>query len=449
MSSLIMSISGIRGIVGDSLSPSVSLQVGMAFGHFCGKGPVVVGGDTRTSFKMIQSAALSGLLAVGIDVIDIGQVTTPTLQQAIGFHKATGGIMITASHNPIEWNGLKLMNAQGSFLSNAEYQRFSDIYSNPALSLSDWRGMGSVASDLKAIDRHVDLIFSKLDITSIQKSGLRVLCDANHGAGAVANPRLLDRLGVSYTMLHAEPHGQFAHNPEPLEKNLEALISGMKSGNYDIGFAQDADADRLVIIDEKGRFIGEDYSLGYCVDYILKTHPQKNQQVVVNLSTSNVIRDIATRHGATLHQTKIGEMNVTEGLKRHQALVGGEGNGGVIYPQIGWGRDSLVGMVIALKHRAESEQSVSETVSSYPAYTMIKHQFTLSNRDDLAPLLVRLSDAYKAYPQDHQDGVKVMFEDGWVHVRPSNTEPIARIYIEKPTREAGEALLHDIQKLQG
>jgi phosphomannomutase len=446
MNSLIHSISGTRGIIGGNLHPSVALNIGIAFGTLIGKGPVIVGGDTRTSHAMLKSAIISGLTAVGTDVIDIGKVPTPTVQQMIKKYNAKGGIVVTASHNPVIWNGLKLMNDTGSFLTEPQFEEFNQVLNSTEAPLKAWDKIGNVTVVEDALEDHINLILAKIDPTSIQKAGLKVLIDPNNGAGCIADQILLDRLNVSHTILNRTPNGHFAHDPEPLKQNLSQIITELESGQFDIGFVQDADADRLVILDETGRFIGEDYSLAFCVDYILSEVKDTDKKVVVNLSTSGVIDWVAKKHGATLTQTKIGETNVTQGIKDLGAQVGGEGNGGIIYPAVGWGRDSLVGIVIALKHLAEKKQKVSQIVATYPQFVMLREKQSLEKRDDVAPFLLKVKTAFPTASFNTLDGVKATLSDGWVHVRPSNTEPIVRIFIEAPTKERAEDYLKQVLK---
>lgn len=436
---LIMSLSGTRGIIGDNLHPEIALHQGMAFGMFVGKGPVIVGGDTRVSHDMVKFSVISGLLAVGTDVIDIGQVTTPTVQHLILHHGAKGGMVITASHNPVMWNGIKLMNHQGAFLVQDEFDQVMSAYHSKNFALSDWKTIGKYTQDSTALETHVDRVLAQVDITAIKAANLKVLVDANNSVGALADPILFKKLGVEFTLLHADPSGNFSHDPEPLEKNLSVLKEALKQGRYDIGFAQDADADRLVMLDETGRFIGEDYSLGVCVDQILRQEGGQGQTIVVNLSTSKVIEDLAARHGAKTAYTKIGESYVSSGLRSHNAIAGGEGNGGVIFPKIGWGRDSLVGMTLALKYLAESKQSLSKIVSHYPVYKMLREKISLSDRTQIQALINRVKDQFSSFPQNLEDGVKVSLPEGWIHVRPSNTEPIVRIFIEAPSLEKAKA----------
>ena len=449
MNSLIHSISGTRGIIGDNLHPNIALNIGIAFGTTLGKGPVIIGGDTRTSHTMLKNAVIAGLTAVGTDVIDIGKVPTPTVQQAIKRHHAKGGIVVTASHNPVIWNGIKLMNETGSFLTESQFEAFNSILNSNHAQLKPWDQIGQVTVVEDAIEYHIDLILSKIDAQSIREANLKVLVDPNNGAGAMANQLLLDKLNVQYTILNAAPTGHFAHDPEPLKQNLSEIISTLSTGNFDIGFVQDADADRLVILDETGRFIGEDYSLAFCIDYILSEINDSDKKVVVNLSTSGVIDWIAQKHGAKVTQTKIGEANVTEGIKQLGAQVGGEGNGGIIYPAIGWGRDSLVGIVIALKHLAEKKQKVSQIVANYPQFIMLREKQALQKRDDVAPFLQKVKSAFPNASFNTLDGVKATLSDGWVHVRPSNTEPIVRIFIEAPTYERAKEYLSMVMTDKG
>ena len=449
MSSLMVSTSGIRGIIGESLTPELATKVGASFGLLLGKGPVIVGGDTRVSHECINHAVLSGLVSAGTDVIYIGKVPTPTVQQAIRKHNASGGIVVTASHNPIQWNGLKLMNESGSFLSDAQFETFLKHFNGGAIQTVSWDNLGRISDDSSALEAHVDLILDRIDCSAIKDSGLRVLIDPNNGTGALANPLLFDKLGIDYTMINSEPDGRFDHDPEPMEKNLSRIKEALKAGDYDIGFVQDADADRLVILDETGRFIGEDYSLGLCIDYVLnyEMNGTQSRDVVVNLSTSKLINDISEKQGCKTHQTRIGEPNVTAKIKELDAVVGGEGNGGIIYPKIGWGRDSLVGMVLALNYLAKTKKSVSEIVSDYPQYTLLREKFSVQSKDEVQAFLDKVQSTFSNYELNTEDGVKVLFETGWIHVRPSNTEPIARVFIEELSLEKAKALMDTVLSL--
>ncbi|MGE4170001.1 MAG: phosphoglucosamine mutase [Candidatus Margulisiibacteriota bacterium] len=442
MSKLIESISGIRGVVGDTLTPQVALETGIAFGRYLAGGTLIVGGDTRTSHDVYKSAVIAGLTAVGCKVIDIGKVPTPTVQQMIRHYSAQGGVIITASHNPAIWNGIKLMNHSGSFLTPTEYEAFQAIAKQPS-TFQPWTAVGSVSVDTTALEKHIDHILSIIDPKPIQEAGLSAIVDPNNGTGCLANPILFEKLKVKATIINAEGNGLFAHDPEPLQKNLGQILDQAQSGRYDIGFIQDADADRLVILDEKGRFIGEDYSLGFCVDYLLNTLTTEPKKVVVNLSTSLVIEAIAKRHGASVHYTKIGETNVTQGIRDLQAPVGGEGNGGVIFPKVGWGRDSLTGMVVALSYLATSQKTVSDIVGTYPAYTLLREKVAVETMDQVKTLIAKVEANLAAEPAtiDRQDGLKFSFDKAWVQIRASNTEPIVRIFAEAPTPDQATSLL--------
>jgi phosphomannomutase len=446
MRPLIESTSGTRGIIGENLPPVIAMNMAAAFGSFVNKGTVIVGGDTRTSFEMLKSAVIAGLTSVGIDVIDIGKVATPTVQQMIKHYKAAGGIVVTASHNPVIWNGIKLMNSTGSFLDDEQYKEYFEIYKNNNNELATWDTLGKVKIDNTALEKHVDLILSIIDPEPIKQANLSIIVDPNNGAGCLANPILFEKLGVKYKIINSEPNGIFAHNPEPLKQNLGQLIEEMKNGKYDIGFAQDADADRLVILDETGHYIGEDYSLSFCIDYILSKDKSPDKKIVVNLSTSLIVAWLANKYDASISYTKIGEANVTQEIKRIKATVGGEGNGGVIFPKIGWGRDSLVGMVVALLHLADKKQSVSDIVSQYPKFAMLREKIKVSNKEEIKTCLDKIEKKYQDFDINKIDGVKVNLPNGWIHVRPSNTEPIIRIFIEHENQQEANKLLEEIKK---
>ncbi|MFC1752043.1 phosphoglucosamine mutase [Thermoproteota archaeon] len=447
MKSLMMAVTGIRGIIGETLTPDLALKAGKAFGTLIGKGPVILGGDTRISYLMVKQALVSGLMSVGTDIMDIGQVPTPTVQQMIRYHRAQGGVVITASHNPIMWNGIKLMNHEGSFINEQDFDAFLNFFRADELPLSSWDELGQVHCDSQSIYYHVDRILEVIDPVSIRFSGLKVLVDANNGTGALANPILLDRLGVEYEILNPEPNGRFAHDPEPLEKNLSQIKKQMAKGGYDIGFVQDADADRLVILDENGRFIGEDYSFGFCVDYLLSQETARKKTLVVNLSTSKLLEWIAEKYGAQILYSKIGEAHVTQMLKQSKAQVGGEGNGGIIFPKIGWGRDSLVGITVALKYLADSKKKVSEIVAAYPRYVMVRDKVSISNKEEIGACLNKVEKAYRGYSINMLDGLKISLDDGWIHVRPSNTEPIIRIFIEAKDDKQAEIILNEVKNI--
>ena len=435
MSQLMVSSSGLRGIVGEHLNPTIVDPFVRSFLNVCPEGPIVVGGDTRTSHDALAQLVMAICQLCGRDVIYIGKVPTPTVQQMVRHHGAAGGFAITASHNPVEWNGIKIIDASGSFLSETAYAAFHHHYqNNQHVPFQAWGVQGARCDDTQALSRHVDRILEALPTKDIKP--MKVLIDVNHGAACHADTVLFKALGLDVDYLYNTPDGRFSHSPEPLKANLTQLCNAMARGQYDIGFAQDPDADRLVIVDENGRFIGEDYSLAFCMDYYLGLQAIQNPSIVVNLSTSNVIQYIAEKHRATLVQTKIGEPNVTAKMKELDACIGGEGNGGIICPAIGWGRDSLTGIVLALLHVSSTNQSVSRIVSEYPQYVMVRDKQPLESRDLVNQKLMKVADRFRNEPINRDDGIKVSFESSWVHIRPSNTEPIVRIFAEALTQEA-------------
>ena len=442
-----ISSSGLRGIVGEHLtSTSVDIFV-RAFLNWCPDGKIIVGGDTRTSHDAISKLVMAICQLCGRDVVYIGQVPTPTVQQMVRQHVAAGGLAITASHNPVEWNGIKMINSTGSFLSMDDYNDFYAMYeSNAVAPMATWANQGQCVHDHDALKRHVEIINHVFPLSKIKP--LRVLVDVNHGAACEADRVLFDTIPqVEVDYLYDTPDGRFSHSPEPLKDHLSELCQKMKAGGYDIGFAQDPDADRLVIVDENGRFIGEDYSLAFCMDFYLSSIDCKNQSAVVNLSTSRVIQFIAQKHGVHLVETRIGEPNVTAKMKALNAVIGGEGNGGIICPAIGWGRDSLTGIVLALMHLSQSNQRVSDIVASYPSYIMIRDKQPLESKDLIKQKLEKVADQYMDHEINCDDGVKVSFESSWVHIRPSNTEPIIRIFAEAKDESEARQLISDIKNI--
>ncbi|MFA5880222.1 MAG: phosphoglucosamine mutase [Candidatus Margulisiibacteriota bacterium] len=442
---LIMSTSGTRGIIGENLFPEVAVNISQAFGAYVKSGggsTIIVGGDTRVSYDMIKNAVVSGLIAVGINVIDIGQVPTPTVQHLIRYHKADGGIVITASHNPIMWNGIKLMSKSASFLNQTEHDEFKKFLDDKSkVKCVSFDQLGKITYNNNALEIHIDNVLSNLDITPLKNSNLKVLIDPNNGTGALVDPLLFEKLGVQYEMINSVPNGIFTHNPEPTKENVKSTIEYMQKRGFDIGFVQDADADRLVILDENGTFIGEDYSFAFCVDYILSKINTPDKKVVVNLSTSMVIEHVAKKYQAEVTYTKIGEPNVTAKLRELNADVGGEGNGGVIYPKIGWGRDSLVGMVVALLYLAETKKTVSGIIQTYPKYLMDRSKIEVGSRDEINQLIEKARSIFQGAAVNDIDGLKFTFDDAWLHIRSSNTEPIVRIFIEASSEARIKELL--------
>ncbi len=459
MSSLKVTVAGIRGIIGESLTPGIVLDYTMVFASLLKEKTIIIGTDTRVSHNMIKHAVVSALLAMGKDVIDIGIVATPTVQLMVRHAKAAGGIMITASHNPIMWNGLKFISSQGIFLDENEMHHLFMLYDekkkadasngtiedklnqSPAHPVS-WQQLGQLSYRIDAVDIHFDRVCKQLDLPLIRSANLSVVVDVCNGAGALLTPRFLERLGVAYTIINSEPNGKFAHSPEPLPENLGQLKEAVLKHSADIGFAQDADADRLAIVNEAGEAIGEDYTLVLVMDYILSTtlHPE-NGHVATNLSTTQAFADVANKYGSKVIHTKIGEVNVSKALMKKGAIVGGEGNGGVIVPSIGLGRDSFAGIGFMLQFMAASKKTVSELVHGVPQYKVVKARVNCTHPSEISRILEQVKNVFSNEVMDLQDGVKVIFKDSWLHVRASNTEPILRYFAEAKTYAEAQALI--------
>lgn len=447
-----VTISGVRGIYKQDLTEEISKKFAQAFAQFIHpRTRVVVGSDTRISSPSLREAVFEGLKFFGCIPIDIGVCPTPTVQIMVRELQADGGVMITASHNPKEWNGLKFIRPDGIFLNNTEAEHFIDIYYNK-LEKKAKEGHFIVEENTEAIKIHLKKVLKFVDISQIHSKKLKVVFDPANGAGCVIGQKLLAELGCEVIMINGEPKGDFNRNPEPVQKNLIELCQAVKNHNADVGFALDADADRLAIVDEKGEPIGEDNTLALAADYILsrkskvgsrksEVGSQKFDIIVTNLSTSRVMEDIAKKHGAKVIRTKIGEVNVSEELKKLNGVVGGEGNGGVMIPEIGFGRDSMAGISVILEYLANSGKKVSELVAQNPKYVMYKTKVDCSSDKEVKEVLAKVKDKYKGEEINELDGVKIIFKDGnWLHVRASNTEPIIRIIAEAPTAAEAEQL---------
>ncbi|MEK9727231.1 MAG: phosphoglucosamine mutase [Candidatus Margulisiibacteriota bacterium] len=446
MSKLMISSSGLRGIVGEHLTTSIVEPFVRSYLKWLPAGSVVIGGDTRTSHDALTQLVSSVCQLCGRDVIIIGKVPTPTVQQMVRKYKAAGGFAITASHNPIVWNGIKIIDDTGSFLGADAFSEFDQLYRNgDMMDYATWDNQGQRTVDDKALHSHVDVIATTLPIQKI--APLKVLIDVNHGAGHRADLELFKALGIHVDFLFDGADGEFSHSPEPVTENLTDLCDQMAQGDYDIGFAQDPDADRLVIVDENGRFIGEDYSLAFSMDYYLSMINEPHPTIVVNLSTSKIIEFIAEKYNATLYQTRIGEPNVTAKMKAVSATIGGEGNGGIILPSVGWGRDSLTGIVLALLHLSESKKTVSQIIESYPQYIMVREKQPLESTELIAAKMARVEAFYDGQQINREDGVKISFDSSWVHIRPSNTEPIIRIFAEAPSKAEALALVDSVKNI--
>ncbi len=437
-----ISISGVRGVIGDSLSPALLANFAQSFGTYVGGATVVVGRDTRTSGEMVRHAVVSGLIATGCRVIDLSVCPVPTIQLAVRNLHAQGGIAITASHNPVEWNALKFIKSDGCFLSGYEAEELLRIYHQHEYSFAPSRKLRRLRQYPRAIQDHVDRILEKIGRL---KTGFRVAVDCCNGAGSLMSPQFLQALGCQVIPLHVIPDGRFPRPPEPIPQNLSKLSQVVRDSKADIGFAQDADADRLAIISEKGEPIGEDYTLALATDYVLGKKPGT---VVVNLSTSQVLDDIVAGRGGKLLRSRIGEVNVTDRMKTSKAVIGGEGNGGVIYPDVNFGRDSFVGMALVLHLMEEQQKPLSEIVAQLPRYSMIKTTRQVAS-DQIPALLEKLKSFYRDKKIDLQDGVKIHLDGSWIHVRPSNTEPIMRVVVEAPSQEQAEKLVREIEAQLG
>ena len=445
-----ISISGIRGITGESLTDEVVDTFAAAFAKYTKNGKIVIGSDGRASGTQIRTRVIDCLNKRGCEVIDIGIAPTPTVQLAVKYLSADGGIIITASHNPPQWNGLKFVRSDGIFLNEKQAQELISIYEKipkPDETEKDLQVI-SCKTDYAALDRHIDLVMSKISSANIQKRRFKVALDCCNGAGSVITPRLLKKLGCEIIAINTDPGQIPPRGLEPIPANLSQLCRIAKEFGADIGFAQDPDADRLAIVSDKGEAIGEEYSLALAALFVLsKNTGIKNKIVVTNLSTSRLTQDVASMFGAKTVRTKVGEVNVSEKIKEMGALIGGEGNGGIIWPEIGFGRDSICGIGLILDLLADRGKTVSQLVDSLPKYTMIKDKIDLPQGTDPSLVLIAAEKKFSSAKIDRTDGIKIDFPDGWLHIRPSNTEPIIRIIAEGTDQKCTEDLIEEIKEL--
>jgi phosphomannomutase len=421
-----ISISGVRGVIGDSLTPTLLTRFAQAFGTYIGSGTVVIGRDPRTSGEMVEQAVIAGLLSSGVRVIDIGMCPVPTIQLFVRHYQAQGGIAITASHNPAEWNALKFIGPDGLFLAPAQAREMLDIYHQGEYTKVADTELRTVEETSGATDLHIQAILDVLGPLPKTEKALRVVIDSCNGAGSLVGPKLLKALGAEVFSINITPNGLFPRGAEPVPENLGDLCTAVKENRADIGFAQDMDADRLAIVSEQGIPIGEDYTLVLATAYVLGKEPGA---VVANLSTTTALDDVAISFGCPIFHTKIGEVNVTEEMKKQRAVIGGEGNGGVIYPRINFARDSLVGMALVLHLIAQTGKTVTELLKGFPHYTIVKDKMACPS-DKLAAVQKMLQQEYAGYRLDTRDGIKVTLPTGWFLVRGSNTEPIIRVVAE-------------------
>jgi phosphomannomutase len=449
---LIKSISGIRGTIGgaagEGLTPLDIVKFTSAYGAWAvkksGCKKIVVGRDARISGSMVNNLVTGTLQGLGIDVVDLGLSTTPTVEIAVPAEKAAGGIIITASHNPKQWNALKLLNADGEFISDADGKEVLDMAEKSDFKYADVNDLGKVTIDKDYLQAHIDKILALplVDTTAIANAGFKVVIDCVNSTGGIFVPALLRALGVTIIHeLYCEPDGVFPHNPEPLPENLTALAKEVLAKRADLGIAVDPDVDRLCFVCEDGNMFGEEYTLVAVADYVLK-HTKGN--TVSNLSSTRALRDVTEKAGCEYHAAAVGEVNVVNKMKEVNAVIGGEGNGGVIYPELHYGRDALVGIALFLTHLAKFGRAVSLLRSTYPGYFISKNKITLTPEMDIDGLLRAVEQKYKKHPYSTIDGLKIEFDKEWVHLRRSNTEPIIRIYSEGNSETVANNLANKI-----
>ena len=450
---LIKSISGIRGTiggnVGDNLTPIDAVKFASAYGTWLKQQRnkedyrVVVGRDARISGEMIQNLVMNTLVGLGIHVIDLGLSTTPTVEIAVLLEHADGGVILTASHNPKQWNALKLLNAKGEFLNAREGQLILDIAESDNMNFSDVDSLGKITKNEAYIEMHIDEVLDLplVNVDAIEKANFKVVVDGVNSTGGIAIPRLLERLGIHAVKLYCTPNGEFPHNPEPLKEHLTDLSQMVVKERADLGIVVDPDVDRLAFVCDDGEMFGEEYTLVACADYVLSKTPGST---VSNMSSSRALRDVTEAHGQKYEASAVGEVNVVDLMKKNNAIIGGEGNGGIIYPESHYGRDALVGVALFLSLLAEKKISVSELRASYPSYFMSKKKIQLTPELDVDAILVAMKNRYSHENITTIDGVKIDFAENWVHLRKSNTEPIIRIYTEAKSQSEADTLADKI-----
>lgn len=455
---LIKSISGIRGTiggkVGDNLTPIDVVKFAASYGLWIKEQSnkstysVVIGRDARISGEMIQNLVINTLVAMGINVINLDLSTTPTVEIAVPKENADGGIILTASHNPKQWNALKLLDSKGEFLSSNHSQRVLDIASNDSMNFSDVDSLGKVFTDNSYFDKHIDSVISLSYVNekSIRNSNFRVVVDGVNSTGGIVVPMLLERLGVDVIKIHCDPNGNFPHNPEPLKEHLADLSKKVLETNADFGIAVDPDVDRLAFMDEKGILFGEEYTLVACADYVLNIN---KGNTVSNMSSTRALKDVTNKYGGSYTASAVGEVNVVESMKKNNAVIGGEGNGGIILPESHYGRDALVGIALFLSLLSEKKISVSELKKTYPLYFMSKKKINLNKDTNVDSILSIIKNNHNDDEINLIDGVKIDFIDSWVHLRKSNTEPIIRIYSEAKSQLEADKLAEEfIEKIK-
>ncbi len=451
---LIKSISGIRGTIGgkpgNTLSPLDVVKFTAAYGTWIlqqnnGK-KVVVGRDGRISGEMVQQIVVSTLIALGLDVIDVGLSTTPTVEMAVGFEQAAGGIILTASHNPKEWNALKLLNSKGEFISSEDGAAILKMAEDESFTFATVDKLGNYSQNTTALQQHINAVVNHplVNAAAIKKANLKIVVDAINSTGAIALPLLLKELGVTdITVLNEEVNGKFAHNPEPLPQHLMQLCNEVNRQKADLGIAVDPDVDRLCFVCEDGTLFGEEYTLVAIADYVLQ---HKKGNTVSNMSSTRALKDITVKHGGEYFPSAVGEVNVVNRMKEVDAVIGGEGNGGIIVPDLHYGRDALIGIALFLTHLVKSNRSIKQLRGSYPDYFISKNKIELEQGFNARSIFDKIKTKYKNNPVNTEDGLKIEFEKDWVHLRTSNTEPIIRIYAESNFETTAENIARKIMQ---
>ena len=453
---LIKSISGIRGTIGgihgDNLTPVDAVNFGCAYGQWLinknpnSKHKVIIGRDARISGEMIQNLVQFSLISMGIDIVDLGFSTTPTVELMVQKYNADGGIIITASHNPTQWNALKLLNENGEFLNSHEGKLIVDFSENKNFTFSQVEDLGTLTKENQSMNQHIDSVLNLnlVNLEKIKSKKLKIVVDAVNSTGGIIVPDFLNKLDIEVIKLYCEPNGNFPHNPEPLKNNLKDLSNKVIETGADMGIAVDPDVDRLVFMCENGELFGEENTLVACSDYVLSKKPGNT---VSNLSSSRALNDITLKYNQTHYYSAVGEVNVVEKMKEVNAIIGGEGNGGVIYPESHYGRDAIVGIGLFLSLYCERDLSASSLLKTFPKYYMVKEKINLSNSINVDKILNQIAEKYKNEKIDLVDGVRIDFIDSWVQLRKSNTEPIIRIYSEAKSEEKSNNLISEIKTL--
>ena len=453
---LIKSISGIRGTIGgvhgDNLTPIDAVNFGCAYGQWLinknpnSKHKVIIGRDARISGEMIQNLVQFSLISMGIDIVDLGLSTTPTVELMVKKHNADGGIIITASHNPTQWNALKLLNENGEFLNSHEGKLIVDFSENKNFTFSQVEDLGTLTKENQSMNQHIDSVLNLnlVNAEKIKAKKLKIVVDAVNSTGGIIVPDFLNKLDIEVIKLYCQPNGNFPHNPEPLKNNLKDLSNKVIETGADMGIAVDPDVDRLVFMCENGELFGEENTLVACSDYVLSKTPGNT---VSNLSSSRALNDITLEYNQTHYYSAVGEVNVIEKMKEVNAIIGGEGNGGVIYPESHYGRDAIVGIGLFLSLYCERDLSASNLLNTYPKYYMVKEKINLSSSINVDKILNQIAEEYKNEKIDLVDGVRIDFIDSWVQLRKSNTEPIIRIYSEAKSEEKSNNLISEIKTL--